>query len=85
MSGCPHAEAQDCPLYHAAHAANAGGCDDGQLTPDTCAADRGLDYEGAVQRLRVTHPEIVAHCEWNADLRRRQGQRRRNMVASGVH
>jgi hypothetical protein len=83
---CPHADIRDCPIYHAAHVANAGGCDDGRLLEGGgCAVSRGMNYEHALGRLRVTHPKLVADCEWNAALRARQSQRDRNMRSAGVH
>lgn len=58
--GCPHTDVRFCSLYRAAHELAAGGCDDGRFAQGGCAADRGLDYAGAVAALRITHPRIVA-------------------------
>jgi hypothetical protein len=81
---CPHNNAAHCPLYRAAHVPGAGGCDDGRLAEGGCAADRGLDYAGAVESLRISHPRIVAEAEWAADAARITDQQRRNMRAAGI-
>lgn len=84
-TACPHRDIAHCPLYHAAHTGDGGGCDDGQLHTDQCAIARGLDYAQAVANLRITHPGLVERLEWNVENAARKQQRARNLRAAGLH
>ena len=85
MKRCPHADIQFCPLYHAAHIAGAGGCDDGQLGEGGCAVSRGMDYRQAVKRLEVTQFAMMAELEFKQRQNERREQQRRNLQAAGLH
>lgn len=82
--GCPHKNILDCPLYLAAHIANAIGCDDGRLHESGCAVDRRLNYDKAVAAFRATHPREVAIVEFQRDVRMSSEQRARNMRDAGI-
>lgn len=82
---CPHAEAQDCPLYWASHEPTGLGCDDGELWRGGCAADRGLDYTAALVRLQAQDPRLVAECTFRREERAARLQRARNARAAGLH
>jgi len=82
---CPHADILHCPLYHAAHIAGAGGCDDGKLDQGGCAVNRGMDYHKEVKRLEIEQFQLVAECEFNQRWHERNEQRKRNMRAAGLH
>ncbi len=60
------------------------GCDDGDWV-NGCAVARGLDYQAQIAAMRITHPGYVEQIEWNADLRERKAQQRRNMRALRLH
>lgn len=81
MKHCPHPDVQFCPLYHAAHYPGALGCDDGQLTPDTCAVDRDLDYETAVAALNQAFVDKLKRLE---EAARSRCQQERNRRAAGL-
>ena len=66
---CPHAQAQDCPLYWASH----------------CAAGRSLDYTAALARLQAADPRLVAECAFRREERAARAQRARNVRAAGLH
>lgn len=82
---CPHDDTRWCPLYHAAHIPDAGGCDDGVLDSGGCAVTRGMDYTAAVGALRATHPGLVEHIEWREAVERAKAQRARNLRLLGLH
>ena len=86
---CPHANIIHCPLYLAAHIANAGGCDDGRLGEGGCAVDRGMNYRAGVEAFRAKYPREVAECEFAEAAAQAAAQadeqRARNMRLSGVH
>jgi len=82
---CPHAQAQDCPLYWASHGAAGLGCDDGELWRDSCAAGRSLDYTAALARLQAADPRLVAECAFRREERAARAQRARNVRAAGLH
>lgn len=60
---CPHPDVATCPLYHAAHVPNAGGCFSQLMDVGLCAVDLGARYEDLRQRLEIEHPQIVADYE----------------------
>lgn len=72
MSGCPHENILDCPLYLASHIAGAGGCDDGKLHQGGCAVDRGLSYQKAARAFLDAYPYEVAALVADGTSRRRQ-------------
>lgn len=82
---CPHAEAQDCPLYWASHGAGGLGCDDGELWRGSCAAGRGLDYTAALTRLQAQEPRLVAECSFRREERAARAQRALNARGTGLH
>ena len=84
---CPHSNITDCPLYHAAHDADMPfGCDDGQLMNwDGCAVARGMDYDGKIAAMRISHPGYAERIEWNKDARERTELRKRNMRLLRIH
>ncbi|TCQ82602.1 hypothetical protein EDF68_101993 [Ochrobactrum sp. BH3] len=61
------------------------GCDEGDLAIDGCAVAHGLDYAAQISAMRVHYPGYVEQIEWNADLRERKAQQRRNMRALRLH
>lgn len=86
ISGCPHADIRFCPLYHASHTAEGGGCDDGKLDGGNgCAVTRGLDYGHAVAALWQANPQLVAEAAFLENEENARQQRARNMRAAGLH
>jgi hypothetical protein len=87
MTGCPHADVRFCPLYHAAHMAEARGlsCDDGQLGGGECAASRSVSYARCVEHLKAKCPGLVEQLAWREEAERTTSQRKRNLNRNGIH
>lgn len=83
---CPrHRNIIDCPLAHGLHIPGGPSCWSDRLDEGLCAVDLGADYDGLVAALRIKHPLEVAECEWDAEMRASQEQRRNNMRDAGFH